>query len=209
MKKIVLAVAAVAMPLGLVAGTAGIAGAGGPKTDVSSATIDCSSVTGGLKFAPALTSTGGNPENTNVKLVLSGCTVSGVPGVTVSGGKGAGVLHSANNNATALAGTNTVTGQINIKWASSTKLTSKMSTVTVTATTGGVSGSYAFMSLGAGQATVSGDFAGTDSGASPAVYFESTQTIATFGSELGGKGIKAFTIGTDGTHVTGNSLHLG
>jgi len=209
MKKLLLTAAAVAMPLGLVAGTAGIAGAGGPKTDVTHATITCTTVTGGLKFAPALTSAGGSPLNTSVKLALSGCTVSGVAGVTVSKGGGAGVLHSANNSATALTGTTTVTGQITVKWASNVKLTSKSSTLTVTATTGGVSGSYAFISVGAGQATVSGDFAGTDSGASPALYAESTQTVSTLGGELAGKGIKGLTIGTDGTHLVGNSLHLG
>jgi len=210
MKKFVLTAAVVAMPLGLVAGTAGIAGAGGPGTDVSHATITCTTVTGGLKFAPALTTAGGQPLNTNVKLAISGCTVSGVAGVTVSAGKGAGVLHAANNSATALAGTTTVTGQINVKWSSNVKLASKTSTLTVTATTGGTSGSYASISIGSGQATVSGDFAGTDSGTSPAMYVESTQTIGTFAGELAGpKGIKVLTIGTDGTHLLGNSLHLG
>jgi len=211
MKKLLLTAAAVAMPVGLVAGTAAIAGAAGPATDVSHATITCTTVTGGLKFAPALTAAGGQPLNTNVKLAISGCTVSGVAGVTVSAGKGAGVLHGANNSATALAGTTTVTGQINVKWTSNVKLTSKMSTLTVTATTGGTSGSYAFISIGSSQATVTGDFAGTDSGTTPAMYVESTQTISTLGGELvpPAKGIKALTIGTDGTHLMGNSLHLG
>ena len=85
-------------------------------------------------------------------------------GVTISAGKGTGVLHSANNGAAALAGTTAVTGQIIIKWTSNVKLTSKESTLTVTAITGGVSGSYAYVSIGSGQATVSGDFEGTDSG---------------------------------------------
>ena len=146
MKKIMLAAAAVAMPIGIMAATTGIAGAGAPKTDVGTATITCSTVTGGLKFAPALTAAGGQPENTNVKLAVSGCTVSGVAGVTISAGKGTGVLHSANNGAAALAGTTAVTGQIIIKWTSNVKLTSKESTLTVTAITGGVSGSYAYVS---------------------------------------------------------------
>ena len=71
MKKIMLAAAAVAMPIGIMAATTGIAGAGAPKTDVGTATITCSTVTGGLKFAPALTAAGSQPENTNVKLAVS------------------------------------------------------------------------------------------------------------------------------------------
>jgi hypothetical protein len=211
MKKMLLGAAAIAMPLGLVASTGGIASAGVPKVDVTNATIDCTSVTGMVKFAPALTLTGGSPENSNVKVQLSGCTVSGVSGVTISAGKGAGVLHSASNSAVALLGPNAVTGQVKIKWTSNVKLTSKLSTVTVTVVTGGTpADGYASLAITAGNASVAGDFSGTDSGASSTLYTETTQTVGTLTTEAQGKkGIKSINLGTDGTHTTPNSLHLG
>jgi hypothetical protein len=212
MKKLWMVAAAAAMPVGLIA-TAGTAGAGKPNpVDVSHATITCTSVTGVAKFAPSLIIGGTKPENINVKLALGGCTVSGVAGVTITAGKGAGVLHAPTNNATALGGTTSVTGHVNISWKSSPKLTFKMSTVDVTAVTGGVPGDgYASLSILAGNASVSNDFAGTDNGATSTMYAETTQTTATLGTEATppSKGIKSINLGTDGTHTTPNSLHLG
>jgi hypothetical protein len=211
MKKLLLTAAAVAMPLGAIAATTGVAGAAAPKVDVTHASIDCTGVTGTVKFAPALTLGGTSPENSNIKLALSGCTVSGVAGVTVTAGKGAGVLHSATNSAVALLGPNAVTGSVNIKWTSSSKLSSKMSTVTVTVVTGGTpSDGYASLAVLSGDASVSGDFAGSDSGATSTLYTETTQTTAALGTAAAGsKGLKSVTLGTDGTHTTPNSLHLG
>lgn len=55
MKKLLVAATAVAMPVGLIASTAGIAAAKGTPVDVSKASITCSTVTGQAKFAPAMT----------------------------------------------------------------------------------------------------------------------------------------------------------
>jgi hypothetical protein len=210
MKKLLIVAAAAAMPVGLIA-MAGTAGAKPLPVDVSNAAITCTSVTGVAKFAPSLIIGGSKPENVNVKLSLGGCTVSGAS-VTVTAGKGAGVLHAPTNNATALAGTTSVTGHVNIKWSSSPKLTFKMSTVTVTALTGGTpADGYASFAIMAGDASVSGDFAGTDNGATSTMYAETTQTVGQLGAEATppSKGIKSVTLGTDGTHTTPNSLHLG
>ena len=210
MKKLLFAAASVALPVGLIASTASLASAASPATNVTHASITCTTVTGAAKFAPALTAAGGNPENTSIKLVVGGCTVSGAPGVTISGGKGSGVLHSASNSATALLGPVAVTGQVNVKWASNVKLSSKMSSVNVTVVTGGTSGSYASLAVTAGHASVTGDFAGTDSGATSTLYSETTQTVSALTTAAtGAKGLKAITLGTDGTHLQPNSLHLG
>ena len=211
MKKLLLTAAAVAMPVGLVAATGSVASAGAPKVDVTNATIACTSVTGQVKFAPALNGSGGQPTNSQIKLALGGCTVAGGPGgVTISAGKGTGVLHLTDNSAGVLVGTHAVTGQVNIKWTSNVKLTSKMSTVTVTAVTGGTSGSYGSFTVNAGDASVSGDFQGSDNGASSNLYAETTDTTATLGAEVAGKhGLKKTTLGTDGTHLLPNSLNLG
>ena len=210
MKKLLLTAAAVAMPLGAIAGTASVAGAAAPKTDATHASIDCTGVTGTVKFAPALTLTGGKPENSNIKLSLSGCTVTGAAGVAISAGSGAGVLHSASNSATSLLGANTVTGSVKIKWTSNVKLTNKDSTVTVTVVTGGTpTDGYASLAVISGDASVSGDFAGTDSGATSTLYTETTQSVASLTTAALGKGVKSVTLGTDGMHTTPNSLHLG
>jgi hypothetical protein len=210
-KKLLLTAAAVAMPIGLVCASAG-AQAAAPKIDVSHATISCTTVTGSAKFSPALNLTGGNPENTSVKLAVGGCTVSGVSGVVVASGKGSGVLHSASNLATNLLGPTAVTGSVGIKWKTSTgKLTFSSSTVTVSVITGGTpSDGYASLAITAGNASVSNDFAGTDAGATSTMYAETTQTVSQLGTAASGKkGLKSITLGTDATHTTPNSLHLG
>ena len=210
MKKLMLAAASVALPVGLIASTASMASAASPATDVTHASITCTTVTGAAKFAPALTGAGGSPENTSIKLVIGGCTVSGAPGVTVSAGKGTGVLHSASNSALALLGPVAVTGQVNVKWTSNVKLTSKMSSVNVTVVTGGTSGSYASLAVTTGHASVTGDFAGSDSGTTSTLYTETKQTVSALTTAASSaKGLKAITLGTDGTHLQPNSLHLG
>jgi hypothetical protein len=159
-KKLLLTAAAVAMPIGLVCASGGAAQAAAPKVNVSNATISCTAVTGSAKFSPAVNLTGGNPENTSVKLAVTGCTVSGVSGVTIASGKGSGVLHSASNLATNLLGPTAVTGSVGIKL------------------TGGTpSDGYASLAITAGNASVSNDFAGTDSGATSTMYAETTQTV--------------------------------
>ena len=214
MKKLLMSAAAVAMPVGLMAATGGIASAGAPKTDVTNASISCSTVSGTLKFAPALTLAGGQPENTGVKLIVGGCTVAGAPGVTVSAGKGSGVLHSASNAATGLLGSTAVTGQVNIKWTSNVKLTSKQSTVTVTFFTGGTStDGFASLDILAGNATTSGDFSGTDAGASTTLHAETGQSVADLTTTLGApksKGIKSVTmVSNNPGQPTPSSLNLG
>jgi hypothetical protein len=213
MRKLLMGAAVLALPAGILASTAGVAGAGKPTpVNVTNASITCNSVTGTAKFAPRIILGGTSPENTNIKLLVGDCTVSGVGGVTVTSGKAKGVLHYASNDATNLNGRVAVlSGQINIKWASSPKLSFKMSTVTVTATTGGQDGSYASFAIASGDATVTNDFSGTDGGATSTFYAETTQTVSTLGTEATppSKGIKLVNFGTDGTHLTGNSLHLG
>ncbi len=211
MKKLLLTAAAVAMPLGAIAGTASVAGAGAPKVDVTHATVDCTGVTGSAKFAPSLTLTGTSPEKTSIKLALSGCTVSGVPGVTISAGSGSGTLHSATNSAAALLGPTAVTGSVKIKWTSNVKLTNKDSTVTITVITGGTpSDNYASLAVLSGDSSVAGDFAGSDLGATSTMYTETMQDVTTLATEAASRpGLKSITLGTDGTHTTPNSLHLG
>ena len=79
--------------------------------------------------------------------------------MTISAGKGTGVLHLADNS-------------VNIKRTSNVKLTSKMSTVTAIAE--GISGNYGSFTVNAGDSSVSGGFQGFDNGASSNLYAETT-----------------------------------
>ena len=167
MKKLLLLAAGAALPVGMLAATTGIAGASNHKSDASQASVSCSSVNGDLKFAPALVNGGTLPGNVTVKLMVSGCAVSGVSGVEIAYGSASGALHLANNSASALLGTVAVTGSVDIHWkTASGKLAWPKSTVTVSSVVGasGADG-YASLSIAPGTAAVAGDFAGTDAGA--------------------------------------------
>ena len=120
------------------------------------------------------------------------------------------MLHNAGTSALALVGPVAVTGQVTVKWTSNVKLTSKTSSVNVTVVTRGASGSYASPAVTAGHAWVSGDFAGSGSGATSTLYSETTQAVTSLTTTASrAKGPKAITLGADGTHLLPHSLHLG
>jgi hypothetical protein len=81
----------------------------------------------------------------------------------------------------------------------------------VTATTGGTDGTHAFLSISTGDATVAGDFSGTDSGAASNLYAETTQTVSKLTKQATppSKGIREIDFGSGLTHLTANSLNLG
>ncbi len=214
MKKLLLTAAAVAMPIGIIATAAGASAASKPSIDVSNASITCTSVAGLAKFAPPLTIGGtGYFESTHVKLVLGECTVSGsATPVTITGGKGDGTLHSASTNAASLLGPDPVSGFVTIHWMTKSKLTLKQSVVFVSVVNGGApTDGYVSVAVSAGDASVGGDFTGGDGGANSTMYAESTQTLASLETAATppNLGIKSINLGTDGSHTTPNSLHLG
>lgn len=94
------------------------------------------------------------------------------------------------------------------------KLTSKMSTVTLTQVTGGTpSDGFASFAVTAGTASVSGDFTGGNAGANAALYVETGQTTATLAGEITGtkpKGIKKVTlVSNNPAQTTPSSITLG
>lgn len=168
----------IALPIGLIASTATMASAkGAGKIDVSKASIDCTTVTGSAGLAPKITTTVPTKVNSKVKLSLSGCTVSGATGITTITGSAAGVLHATPGTFTGLPATAPVTGKLTIKWTSSAKLSGPKSVLHVTSVTvaAAIDGNA---SISIGGASVSGDFAGSDSGATSTLTGESTQTLA-------------------------------
>ena len=214
MKKLLLIAAAVAMPAGIVASATGASAVSKPPIDVSGASITCTSLAGLVKFAPPVKIGGsGISESMPVKLDVSGCTVSGsATPITITGGRGAGTLHSATTDAASLLGPIPVSGFVTMHWMTKTKLVLKESVIFVSTVTGGApSDGYVSVAVNAGDASVAGDFTGGDSGANSTMYAESTQTLASLETAATppNLGIKSINLGTDGTHTTPNSLHLG
>ena len=212
MKHLLRLTAAVALPVGVLAATGGVAAAGNHKTDASQASITCTSVDGALKFAPGLVPGGTLPGNVNVKLLVSGCTVTGAPGVEIAFGTLSASLHIPNNDASLLLGSTAVSGSADIHWKTSAgKLAWPKSTVTVSTVVGAAAADgYGSITIAPGTASVAGDFAGTDAGASSSLYAESLDTVAQLGNRTTGKGgLNHITIGTGATHTTGNQLTLG
>jgi len=100
---------------------------------------------------------------------------------------------------------------VDIHWkTASGKLAWPKSTVMVSSVVGAsAADGYASLSIAPGTAAVAGDFAGTDAGASSAMYVESLDTVAQLANHAGGNGIKHIVVGTGSTHTTSNLLTLG
>ncbi len=166
-KRLALGVAGAA----LLAGTAGAVGgaesawAGSPPVN-GTGTLSCTGASGLLKFNPPLNFTGGSSETVGVKVTLTGCNASGgnvtTPNFT---GKGKGTISASSNNCTNLAGQQSVSGSVTIKWsgkAGKSKLNT--STLTLTQITGTASGSNGNVGFTFSNQSLSGSFAGSTSG---------------------------------------------
>ena len=202
-KHLAVGAAAILLPMGVVAASASVAGA--KKTtpaapvDVSHATVSCSSVTGNVKFSPKVTGTGGHPLASTISLKLAGCSVSGA---TVSGltGKVVGTINSADNGILSLAAPNAaVTGSLGVTWKAgkSTPITSPTSTVNVTVINGGATDgiaadSHVTFTITSGS-SVTGDFQGSDSGATSTFSATSSDTIPGLLPQLNHHGISKLT----------------
>jgi hypothetical protein len=115
---VALTVLAVSLPVATATAlSAGPAFAGGVPVN-GTGFVDCTSVTGSVKFSPGLNSTGGSGDAITVKLALGGCSATG-SNVTTSTftGKAKGTLVTASNSCSSLEGTPSVTGILSIKWA--------------------------------------------------------------------------------------------
>jgi hypothetical protein len=201
-RKMLILAAAVAMPVSVVAATAGPASAAALKVDATHYTVSCTGITASASFSPALTSSGGPTSNeaTKIKGKASSCTVTpsggGTP-VTVSGASIKGTINDATSDHSCggLAQATTETGSLSIKWKSSPKLTSSTSVVNPTSVSGGIGGDgHATFSISFGAAT-SGPFQGTDNGTSSSTNAETTTTVTQILSACGGKsGLKSIKI---------------
>ncbi len=192
MRKLLLGAAVIALPVGILASTGGVASAkGGPgKVDVANASISCTSVTGSANLAPVVGPTVAAKVNSKISVSLSGCTVTGASGtITSIAGSGHGVLHAyPPSGVSSLPATVPVVGKITIKWTASSHLSGPKSVLSATSVTAGqaVDGN---VSVSLGGLSVSGDFAGTDGGASSSVSLETTQSLSDLSNEFSTTGI--------------------
>jgi hypothetical protein len=201
-RKLLLVAAATAMPLGMIAASAGTSSAGTPKVNATTATVTCTGISGTASFKPNITSNEpAGTTKTSIKATLTGCTTN--DGVTVTKASVKGTLsdtHPAENGCTGLAGSITAAGPLTTKWTTTPKLSSGASVVNVNSLTGGLGGdgNATFMIPGSTpNGTPSGSFQGLNSGASDAT---SAQTTTSAGSILTacstGKGLKSIGIET-------------
>jgi len=202
-RKLLLIAAAVAMPVGIIAASAGTASAKGVTTDAvgAPATASCTTSGGTLTFKTPLGLAGGSyvfpTKNKGNQITVAGvtfsCTSSAVSG-TFSGTL-SGKIKTTNPSdtaaqeysCTALSGVSpaaggTLAGTLKIKYTAPAgqKFSEKDSSIAVTSILGGVNGSGdgTFTIPGnPGTGSISGAFPGSDAGAS------STSTDATAASE--------------------------
>jgi virginiamycin B lyase len=130
-----------------------------PPVDATG-TVSCTSATGLLKFAPALTNSGASIETAAVKVTLGGCTATG-SNVTSVGftGKAKGSFSWSTNNCSALSGPNPVSGALDVKWSGKAG-TAKLNptTVALTTVTGFGSGQNGDVGISFANQAASGSF---------------------------------------------------
>ncbi|HLN17547.1 MAG TPA: hypothetical protein VK277_12455 [Acidimicrobiales bacterium] len=219
-RKICVIAAAVAIPLGIVVATSGVASAGGsPPVNVTGSTVSCSTVTGTLKFSPPLTGTGTSPETVSIAIKYSGCTTN-APGVSLAGGSEKGTFSTPANSCTGLETPTIITTAEVSKWKivkGTPKITPTQTALTPgevepgTVTVGGnLYGDFVIGAVGAspgpsipGSGTQSA-FSGGDLGASSMATLITTTKAADLGTECTSpKGIAKVGIGNGSTISNG------
>jgi hypothetical protein len=168
------------------------ASAGSPPTD-GTGTVSCTSATGLLKFSPSLTFTGsGNSDRVTAKVQLHGCNVSAGSNVTSTNfnGKGTGSITASSDNCSSLAGTQSVTGSVTVKWtAKAGKGHINPTKITFTALTGEPVGTNGNVGFTFSNQAVSGSFSSTSSTVSGELDTNETAAAAS-GNSAGGCGAK-------------------
>jgi hypothetical protein len=201
-RKVLVVAAAVAIPLGLVTATGGLAGAkAAPPINATNNTVTCTGVSGSAKFNPPLkTSEAAGNETTTIKAKLSGCT-SNATGLSVASGSVSGSFSSSHtagtNGCASLAGSSSESGVLTVKWKTTPKLSSGNSAVTVSSVNGGLGsdGNATFTIPGSTPDSGTGSFSGNDHGASDSTTAQTTTSAASILSTCEGKkGLKSIGI---------------
>ena len=201
MRKLLLVAVAAAAPIGLIA-IAGTAGAKGSPVNATTDTVTCTTLSGSVKFSPAVTSSeSAGTSTTTLKASFSGCS-SNAAGLTVTSGKAAGTLTSTRtageDGCTALGGGSTASGSVTIAWKTSPKLSSGSSVLQVNSEAGGLGGdgNATFTIPGTvPNGAPSGSFQGTNAGSGDQANAQTTEAAVTILNTCNGKkGLKTLDI---------------
>jgi hypothetical protein len=187
-RKLLLVAAATALPLGFIAATGGVASA---KTTVNVAndSVTCADVSGTVTFSPPLTLSGttDHSQTTTVTASLKKCTVTGANPAKITKATVSGTIvdPSTTGSCTGLAGASTVSGSLTTTWSSKDILTpGDTSTTTFNQDVGSTytkgKNSYGLFEIpGAGGIIgVSGDFTGSNGGATSSIEAQTKDTDA-------------------------------
>jgi hypothetical protein len=217
-RKILLVAMAVAMPIGIVSATGGIAGAKGKPVfngNATNYTVSCKDLSGTVHFSRPLDKNGytSGSTTTTVTGTLSGCkqgAASKADGkVAISGGTVSGSLvgtagtpATPEGQCTSLVGNTTENpgSSLGVTWSASPAITSGASHLNILQVTGGTytgkkSVQYGqFKISGEPPNSSSGSFVGTDSGHSTSITAVTTESTTAILSQCESTGISSLTI---------------
>ena len=216
-RKMLVIAAAVAMPVSVIAATAGPAAAV-TKVNATNYTVTCTAIAATATFSPKLTNTAtaASPEKTKIAGSVTKCTATPTTGgaaVKLSKGTVSGTITNASSTHTCagLTTPTTETGSLKVTWTTipAGTLLTATSTAFPTTVTGGAGGN--------GRATftiafshVTGSFQGSDSGASSTSDAQTTTTAASIFTTCGkSTGLTSIKIQADTNSGHGNAIHLG
>ncbi len=210
LRKLLLVAGAAALPLGILAATAGTASAGGVTDTTDGVNASCTTSGGTITFkTPIGVATPGGyvapTKNKGQKIAISGvnlsCTSSAVSGTFT--GVASGKLVSTNAtespatfySAASILGNDpspggTLTGTLKVKWTAPVgqKFSDKKTAITINSTVGGLdvigADTYGSFTIpGSTPGSISGAFSGTDNGASSTTFVPTAQDEATLTTE--------------------------
>ncbi len=128
---------------------------------VEPGTVQCTDLTGQVRFHPPLAATGSAPEVASMKLTLAGCTIGG-GNVTPSAGHGSVAISMTSNACTTLTTKSVGAMSVAIRWSPSRAGTTSIRFPGLVHMKTGTTG----LQLGGPGTTASGSYTGADGGAS-------------------------------------------
>jgi hypothetical protein len=207
-RKMLVIAAAVAIPVGVIGATGGLATAAGSKT-AGTDTAACKTITGTVTFSPKLTKAGYKSGHISTKITatLTGCTAAGATKETLKSGAVSGTIVGATGTAskptgtcTGLAGNSVDTGTLDIKWTATPAISE--SALGIKSVSGGAVGSGSsahgtFTIPGTTKGTASGSFLGSNKGASDKSIAETVESPTTILNTCDKSGLSSIKIQTE------------
>lgn len=197
-RKLVMGVAAVALPLGVMSTVVGT-GAAFAKAINQPGTVSCSNVAGTIKFTPPLSNTM-QTVKTVINVKETNCTTTG-GGLKPKSGTAAATQTTANDSCAGLANGSATPENLKVKWAPGTKI--KPTTVNFSgfdaATNGAGDEGFSLPNSG-GTASATGSYIGSDNGATSTAQAFTNKTAAQIGA-MCNTGIASLTIASGSATV--------